>query len=411
MSKNKLHLGVLDKNYDKISLDINEAIAAIRSTGLGMKKNKEEAIALLDVWRRRKETASRVRRSLSMEEIIELDKFHKEMLFFIKDFQDNADGPLWLTKYENWPLQLTNSERRRFVTSLCRLVIHANIFGENGEAKGFAPSADDNNWEEVISTEDAWRLFFGTMPPWEYEEMGGVWSHLTYMWDAVLKEGKAQEEDIISDWIRCSLGDHPEESAYRDSLRNVDGSPFRKLSLEERLHDLQPGGVRMVGNTMMGFNRFVYDGLYFGSFGPRFLFRAMRADVLVRHKMLLETINNRTRFQPWIGSEVQVPRNRRLPLLYPAEKYNVGSFDEFWSKLSAADGPGALWRRTVQDLFAQDRDFKAAFVKEHIGNDPDDNTGEVGWQWQADIWDESRLEEWGSQRDGWYDEYWEGAFA
>jgi hypothetical protein len=414
MSQQKLHIGLLDKKYEEIPLDINEAIAAIRTTGLGMKKHKEKAIAALDVWRRRKETATRVKRSLSMEEIIELDKFHNEILFFLEDLQDNADQLYWLCTFDlanHMPKQLTNSERRRFATALCRLVIYVNIFGENVEAKGFVPSAEDNDWEKVTSAEDAWGLFFGTMPPWEYEEMGGVETHLMYRWDEVLENVEDEQKTIIKDWYRCSTDNYPVQSVYRDSLHKVGGTPFRKLTPEGVLDGRPPGDVIWPGNMILGFHRHAYDALYFTSLGPRLLFRIMHADTLVRHKTLLANINIRTRFQLRSGFNARMPRNRRFPLLYPAEMYNVESFDELWSKTSATDQPGAFWRRVTQDLFTQHRDFKAAFVKEHVRNDPDGHCIDVGWEWQADIWDEEKLDILTDQLHDWYESYWADAFG
>jgi hypothetical protein len=115
-------------------------------------------------------------------------------------------------------------------------------------------------------------------------------------------------------------------------------------------------------------------------------------------------------FLPWIGHSTEIPRNLQLPLLYPVDKYNVGSFDELWSKTSATDEPGAVWTRAVFKLFSQDQDFQAAFVLEHIGNDPDGHFPEVGWEWQVDIWDDEKLQEWEAYSEHWYDKYWELCF-
>lgn len=413
MAQKELHVGLLTRKYEEISLDINEAVAAIRSTGLGMKKNKEKAIALMDDWRRRQETATKVKRSLCITEIKELYEFHKEVLFFLDDFQIHAEGPPWISN-EDWaqkhtPIRLTDNETRCFVTGLCRLVIHANIFGKNEDAKDFVPSADDNDWEEVTGAVDAWRLFFGTMPPWEYEEMGCVWSHLITRWEVVLFNAYVAQKDIIEGYETSAKEDNIELSINDDHLRDVGGNPFRKFTWEE--FDMPPADVICLGETMIGFTReCVYNGHFFASFGPRFLFRVMHAKPLVRHKMLLSNVNPNI-FHPWIGYDAELSREVRFPLVYPAEKYNVGSLDELWSTTSATEEPGSIWRRIVNRLFLAHQDFEAAFVKEHTINDFGGHSPELGWEWQAVIWDEEKLDEWEAYCGDWFEQYyWERAF-
>ncbi|QKX60174.1 uncharacterized protein TRUGW13939_07317 [Talaromyces rugulosus] len=345
MALKELHIGVLTRKYDETLLDINEAIAAVRSTDVGIKNNKEKAIALLDDWRRRQETATRVKGSLKVEEIKELYKFHKEILFFLADFRANLKSPYFI-KDKDWnekyvPIRLTDPERRRFVTALCRLVIHHNIFGRCKEAKEEDSTFYDNEWEQEISGVDAWRLFFGTMPPWVYHEMVCIQWHLVDRWREVLANAEIRAQMMGMSWT-----------------------------------------IRL---------KFRTNG--YTSFGPRFLFRVIDADPSDRHNML-KLNHDRGSILPWIGFSNPIPRNLRLPLVYPADKYNVGSFDELWSKTSAADEPGTIWRRAVLKLFAKNLDFQAAFVNEDISNNPYSHFQWIGWDCQMIIWDEEKVQEW-----------------
>lgn len=225
MARRELHVSLLEEKYEEISLDLNEAIAAVRSKGLGMRRHQEEAVAVLDDWRRRQETSVRVKRSLSIEEIKELYKLQMEILFFLQDYD------FWVLRFgifaEHGPWRFSRSyvcahlnerEKHRFTTALCRLATHANIFGRNQEAVKFAPThKDHNDWGEVISQEDAWGLFFGTIPPWEYEAMASVWLYLVFGWDSVHIIVRRQLEKIKN----SDPKDFPVTFADFDASRNI----------------------------------------------------------------------------------------------------------------------------------------------------------------------------------------------
>lgn len=167
--------------YDEI-LQLPEAIAAIRSKNLHMVDNKEQSIALLDSWRRSEEISTlaltpgpQPDKPTNLEDVIELLNLHKEIDFFLEDYSTNAPRPSWIGpgqwSAEFTPMRLSHAEKRRLARALCRLYLHANIFG-NIEITESDSDWIPNNWKNTVhDTEDAWRLFFGTLPPWEYEEL------------------------------------------------------------------------------------------------------------------------------------------------------------------------------------------------------------------------------------------------
>lgn len=79
-----------------------EAIAVVRSHGLFFENRKEEAIALLDTWRRREEiselasAAPRTDKPNIMDEVLALCRLEKELLFFLKDYTINLSRPWWI---------------------------------------------------------------------------------------------------------------------------------------------------------------------------------------------------------------------------------------------------------------------------------------------------------------------------
>ncbi|OQD77509.1 hypothetical protein PENDEC_c002G05185 [Penicillium decumbens] len=155
-------------------LDLAEALTAIRSKGVNFTFQRENAIALLDSWRRRDEireqknqtSSNRLHEPSSLEELIKLFRLHKMLRFFLEDYSINAPRPPWIqpVQWENniLPLHLSFSEKRRFLRAMYRLQTLKNIFGDPVQC----------------SMEQAYKLFYGTMPLWEHEEMGSVLGYL-----------------------------------------------------------------------------------------------------------------------------------------------------------------------------------------------------------------------------------------
>ncbi|KAJ5086602.1 hypothetical protein NUU61_007909 [Penicillium alfredii] len=140
-------LGCLVKRQYNGFLDIAEALTAIRSEGLHFTLQRENAISLLDQWRRRDElrelnqsSSNRLPEPAGLEEIIKLLHFHKILRFFLEDHSINAPRPPWIQPVQ-WeaqlPLCLSQSEKCRFLRALCRLQALTNIFGDSdGEPDG-----------------------------------------------------------------------------------------------------------------------------------------------------------------------------------------------------------------------------------------------------------------------------------
>lgn len=83
-------------------LDLSEAITAVRSEGLSFHSHKEEAICLLDTWRRQKEIFSiasiKSNQSgalLSLDETIKVFRLYQELNYFLEDYAQNAPRPTW----------------------------------------------------------------------------------------------------------------------------------------------------------------------------------------------------------------------------------------------------------------------------------------------------------------------------
>lgn len=182
---------ILQKQYGELW---GGAIAVIRFRGLFFEHHRE-AIALLDTWRRSKEIcelalgALRIDKPSDMEEILALFQLEKVLQFFLKDYTTNPPRPEWI-ELDRWermlPIELSDDERHRFFRALCRLQTHSNIFADLEKDPENRVSWLDNDWRGPGS-EEAYRVFYGTLPPWEYDEMGCVWAYLKTKFSPVNK--------------------------------------------------------------------------------------------------------------------------------------------------------------------------------------------------------------------------------
>ena len=359
---------VLKAQYGDL-LDLPEAITAVRSQGLLFQDHKEEAIALLDAWRRPEEISelaltpsSRMDKPKSLEETIKLLQLFKQLHFFLEDYATNAPRPAWISPAE-WehklPLQLTSTEKRRFLRALCRLQILANIFGLPETDRPF--EGPDNDWDRIGSPEatDAFRLFYGTMPPWEYEEMGCVWSYLFSKYDLIAQEISVDLRNLMS-----NCGCHFFWEIYPDDQRVPFGCEMEIVS--------------NLDHFSQHFDTYI-------AIGPVFLYRVLHADRLTRRNMIM--INTRVGEDiTFIGDGLWVDWEERMPFIEPADRYKTPDFEIFWSLLPPIEQPSPAWKRTWIVPHAPETDFEDT-VDFYTHSDRD-------WTWGYALWDGERLEEW-----------------
>ena len=189
----------LQKSYNGL-VDTQDAVAAIRSRGMHAvyPSNRESIIALLDAWRRCDEIRhsnlsgdSKILPDMpaNVAEVIQLLHLHNAAMFLLDDYCTHAECPQWMesTKWhsEILPLQLSSTEKRRFLRAFYRLQIYGNIFGDiEIPLEGPRPEREnewwDSNWYNTDSTftnVEFWRLIMAPMAPWEVEELGCFWQH------------------------------------------------------------------------------------------------------------------------------------------------------------------------------------------------------------------------------------------
>ncbi|KAJ5192147.1 hypothetical protein N7449_008289 [Penicillium cf. viridicatum] len=245
---------------------LGDAVVATRSRGLQFDAHKHKAIALLDTWRRKEEISNLALNSSipidepsNLEEIFHLLHLHNVFHFFLKEYETEVPRPPWISndQWENsiHPIELSHTERHRVLRALCRLQICANIFGEYENTT--TETVNHNHWRlnpkhDLCCDEEAYRVLFGTMPPWEFQEIGSLWAYLATLFDHIYKD------------ISAGLYELVEKHATR-----VDWA--REL-FEELPEDVQPpwwNGVDKLGNVkkIWGFSRSL------AAMGPEFVYR------------------------------------------------------------------------------------------------------------------------------------------
>lgn len=195
-------------------VDLAEPVAAIRSEGLyaDVAANKQNIIALLDRRRRHLELGlsrkdPRAGAPGTIDESIRLLHLHSKLNTILQAYCHHAPCPPWVDQ-ETWktqylPLQLSETERARLIRTLCRIQTFYNLVGarewtpeweQEMQTTTLSPSMTppvfrkSSTWYRNFTTNEIWNLFFGTMPPWEVEEFGSVWTFIRDQYRSMFDE-------------------------------------------------------------------------------------------------------------------------------------------------------------------------------------------------------------------------------
>lgn len=370
---------------------LGEGILAIRSRGLVFADREEDAIALLDTWRRKDEIKQAASTSLkridvvdNVQESLALFRFHSQLEFFLADYATNAPRPEWITETD-WascfiPMSFSHTEKYRFLRAMCRLQTLANIFGtpETTPKPGLRKQ-NTNNWVKYgygdyharcNRMREVYRLFFGTMPPWEYSEMGCIWSYL-------LPKFRPFYDDILE--------------SLREFLKNT---PSTEPCINDDFHFIAHDALPPISpyiSTVSNLESWVReDGGGTESLleiGPDFLYRVLHTTFLPRRDMIL------TNIQEWsealIGDRVrdiiEPSEEAIVPLIEPADKHSNENYEELWSSLPSTETPNKAWKKSHILPEFPGQTFEGAIF---------DMGYMKGWKWGFAIWDDERLEVW-----------------
>ena len=370
-ARQELLVGILKKQNEDGLIDMSEALITIRAKGVWFEQKQEEATALLDTWRRRSEirerstlTARQLDQPKDLNEVVGLLCLFRQLLFFLKDYSMNLRRPPWIDQAE-WvkmqPIKLSNVEAMRIIRALCRLQLFANICGHPtsnvyyppvpGDPRTWNPSFYEAFFNGAGPYTEGERLFLGTMPPWEHEEIECVWLHLKRR------------------YLCMKNVDHP-CSPPSDTSPSLDSTPESEVSTGRFLDKVDE--IKLSTDYRVST----------GAVGPDCLYRLMHA-VPLRHRQIVPMDCDTDELVSW---ESGVCREKSVPRIYPADQHDIPEFRQLWSRLPPVEQPNLGWRDLC--LYSHRPDASLSDVIHYSPNK------ETDWSWGYAIWDAQRLESW-----------------
>lgn len=366
----------LKRQYNGL-VGTHEAIAAVRSKRLhaGRAQDRERIIALLDERRRSEEIRRMKKRSppkqpypdepVDYHETLELVKLHEIAVWLLDDYSRHATCPSWIDA-TSWntqvlPISFTRTEKQRYFRAFYRLQTFSNIFGPGENPLDGPPWGNDLNWSDNFDGQEVWRLFFSTMPPWEYEEFKCLWQHMFERFGEQYRE--------ISDDLE-SYGYEP--NGLPDSL-NANVLPSCAL--------LETDDLRMKESDLR-------ESL--ASLGPTFLFRLLKGDFMTRRNMVYA---NALSSYPCFPEVIPHRFSAVYPLLYPADRFNFGQdwegFQAFLLTLPEIEQPNLSWQMTWLRKVSENKPlFEDMYATGVVHNSR--------LTWGYALWDTERLSKWAS---------------
>lgn len=390
---------IVNNECDALYVDMKDAITVVRSRGLNWIGHKNEAIALLDTWRRSDEMKALKRSpSLRTDKPQDLDEASKlftllgKLRFFVKDFIANSPMPYWIDVKNRLPINLSYTEQRRLVRAFCRVQIHANILGPPPRTPGNGYQTE--GWEVrppgdigpfLHFTEDARRVFFGTIPPWELEEMCSA----VYYLGEVAKRASPEICNHLQS-LADTVNVNPEDEEWHDCF-------------EYWPEEIQPpwwSGYESVTEALTSIPREISS---VANLGPEMVYQLIFEDSIVLKQNLV--IANSTE-SSWVGGFADwvarvLAQESFCPLLFPADRYQECSLRDIWDAFPHSERPNAAWwdnyignRNDLENpsIRLEDaiRDFLLAWEVEK------------GLEWCYAIWDDVRLIQWAMPDLNWY---------
>lgn len=184
-----------------------EAVVAMRSEDVIAEdiRNRDKIFKLLDCRRLAKERKTRFRAdSFTPDELMKMIKLHDAAIYFMEDYAATLPAPSWWDHdAQEWelPIKLSHTERARFFRAFYRLQTWCHIFGQPEYGRFYTsipvwwwvwkelerPSV--NEWKNrTFTREEAYRVIWGTMPPWELEEVASLLEYFESKYTQVFQE-------------------------------------------------------------------------------------------------------------------------------------------------------------------------------------------------------------------------------
>lgn len=203
------------------------------------------------------------------------------------------------------PVELSDDERRRFLRALCRLQTHSNISASPEKSSGTGCCFKfRNDWDRgesrLLACEEAYRVFYGTLPTWEYDEMGCVWTYL--------KTKFCPAYNVVSDSVRDLIEKHGNaDRRFHDHLEHLE-LPWDQI----------PPWFNI--NSLRDLEDLPHRSNALAALGPLFLYRLLHAEPFLQRDMVLR--NASSYGETFIGRVgMGVTEDEMIPQIYPADRH------------------------------------------------------------------------------------------
>ncbi|GAM38582.1 hypothetical protein TCE0_033f09416 [Talaromyces pinophilus] len=382
-------------------VNITEAVVAMRSEGVIAEdiRNRDKIINLLDCRRcGTKESKTRFRAdSFTTDEIMKMMKMHESAIYFMEDYAATLPAPSWWDhKSRKWesPMIFSHTERARFFRAFYRLQTWCHIFGQPEYGRHFSSSSpssfptpfsaglerpSENEWtDRTFTLEQAWRLIWGTMPPWEIEEVGSL---LDYFMSKYIQVFQEITTALINGYRPGNSATDAESAPSSDIL---DDAPIGTLPLGTPIHMI----YELRGDPWSLAITFRYSMI---EIGPYFLYKILQQPYEDRH--IAVSNNLRSVFTTKLWEVTGLNDEQKLPLVSPADRYERADLATFLTAVHALEKPNKCWIRHWAGSERQIHpDLWLRNGIGHYSSYPTMNRRE--WKWGYVLWDDERLERW-----------------
>ncbi|RMJ27923.1 hypothetical protein PHISP_01191 [Aspergillus sp. HF37] len=298
-------------------VDLADPLAAVESDGLHaeVEANKPDIIAALDRRRR----YSRRDRLLPESQSIPLLQLYHRLTPVLRACCARAPNALDVPESSE---RLSAVEKARIMRALCRLQTYCNVFGvrewvDPMLAGDLLQGSSTTTWHRHFTIDEMWSLFFRTMPPWEIEEFGSVWTFVRQMF-----------QDLFAGIAREFSRNSPEWRDLRPASMPMDpGELYGSDDPDDEYDDNES-----------------YDDYcnHLVALGPCFLSKVLSQPSELNRRRLLAS-NSVTAKSSFMDLVSVVTSHQ--PLIYPADKYEAPNIASTLSALSEMEQPTTAWRR------------------------------------------------------------------
>lgn len=281
-------------------------------------------------------------------------------------------------------VSLSPVERARILRALCRLQTYCNIFGTREWAESHGERRP--TWHRHFTIDEMWSLFFRTMPPWEIEEFGSIWTFVRQMYSD-------QFAAISRDFPRNS----PEWRALRPATMPMDPSELYGSEDGTSCHPHPiPFDTNRAALVEEEYNsNDDYDDYcnHLVALGPSFLSKVLRQpnDCARRRLLACNSVTAKSSFM-----DVVSVVTTHQPLLHPADQYEANDIASALATLPETAQPAPSWKRHWYGHRPVDQVMYA--VQDPTAETPQEAgpPGEVsqrtigffpGWTWGYAFWD------------------------